>query len=572
MNMKILLLFSIFVILLCACTTAPEIQANYDPATLKFDGERAFAIETELVTRFPDRASGFPNNRLAAEWFKQTLSSLGWECYLDEWEIINYSHPTPLTNAVCRLPGASKREILVIAHRDMAATTIQGADNDGSGSAILMHLAEIFAAEGQLPYTLVFVSTDAEEYGMVGTGRYIQTHPNSSSIVAAFSMDNVGRPYYDAVTMELTGQYRKFGPLWLALTLREAARHAGNAWEVYITALPDQITGQMAPVSFMDEGPLIAAGVPALGIAAHVPPEFREEDYNRWHMPEDNLERQSAATLGNVGRVAEAFIRQLQSMQDFPQESGPYLFFDSSNQVLNGLPLWLIFIAFVAIFFLGSILTGRTSLPDKWRAWRSAIPHFLGLWLPMIAFILLLYLFVASGLILYFYRYPAMTKDPYLTNPRWFVFLLALAGLVFFLLLGRRITRRFSAPPPDPLPWVIKSFSLFVIGLAGVYVLVLNPFSLLFFVPLLFWFLIKGRHGAGKILDVVLFFLGGLMLYALIYFFGFVLLRYNFAFFWYLMNMLAIRMVSFPSMVVICAVIAAGMAMIIEPPRLFPTQ
>ncbi len=115
------------------------------------------------------------------------------------------------------------------------------------------------------PYTLVFVSTDAEELGMVGSGRYVQTHPNPSNIIAGFSLDNVGRPYYDGVTMELTGQYRKFGPLWLALTVREAALHTGNEWKVNITALLDQITGQMAPISFMDEGPLVAAGIPAVG-------------------------------------------------------------------------------------------------------------------------------------------------------------------------------------------------------------------------------------------------------------------------------------------------------------------
>ena len=255
-----------------ACSAAPEVPATYDPASLRFDGEQAFALEGEFVSKFSDRASGLPNNRLAAEWFKERLSSLGWECYLDEWEIINYSQPTPLNNAVCRLPGASEREILVIAHHDQALTTVQGADNDGAGIAMLLHLAEIFAAEGPHPYTLVFVSTDAEEYGMIGSGRYVQTHPTPGDIIAAFSLDNVGRSYYDAVNMEQIGQYRKFGPLWLALAAREAARHSGDGWVVNVTALMDQLTGQMAPVSFMDQGPLVAAGVPALGFTGHTPP------------------------------------------------------------------------------------------------------------------------------------------------------------------------------------------------------------------------------------------------------------------------------------------------------------
>jgi Zn-dependent M28 family amino/carboxypeptidase len=103
-------------------------------------------------------------------------------------------------------------EILVIAHHDQAMTTIQGADNDAAGIAILMHLGEIFSKEKPLPYTLVFVATDAEEYGMIGTGRYIETHPDPKNIIAGFSMDNVGRYYYDGVKMEQVGQYRILAP------------------------------------------------------------------------------------------------------------------------------------------------------------------------------------------------------------------------------------------------------------------------------------------------------------------------------------------------------------------------
>jgi hypothetical protein len=99
-----------------------------------------------------------------------------------------------------------------------------------------------------------------------------------------------------------------------------------------------------------------------------------------------------------------------------------------------------------------------------------------------------------------------------------------------------------------------------------VYLLAINPFSLLFIVPLLFWFLITGRKGFGKILDIVLFLLGGLMLYALIYMFGFLRLHYNFGFLWMLMNMIADQMVSFPSMTVIAAFFASGLAMVVNPP------
>ena len=564
MPTRLIILFFVMILFLTACISVPEIQAGYDPSSLKFDGQLAYDIEEGFVTTFSNRASGMPNNALAAEWILKQMSAAGWDCSIDQWEIINYSKPTLLNNVVCRLPGDSPREILVTAHHDQAPTTIQGADNDGAGIAILLHLAEIFAAEQRLPYTLVYVSTDAEEYGMIGSGRYIQTHPNTENIIAGFSMDNVGRNYYDGVKMEQIGQYRNYGSLWLARSLQQAASHAG-LWPVIIPNVVDQMTGQMAPISFMDQGPIVAAGVPALGIAGRQPPESAGEHYHLWHDPDDTLEYQSASTVGNIGLVAEALIRQLQSMQSFPQEFGPYLYMQDSNQVLRGWPLWLIFIGFTALFFLGSYLIGRASLGEKLKAWMSILPHFLSFWLPLVAFVILLYLFVESGLLLKFHRYPATTKDPYLTQPDWWVFTLALMLLVALLFLGRRIGRRFAGLDHEPSFGIIKSFALFVIGLGAVYILVLNPFSLLFIVPLLFWFLITGRKGWGKILDIVFFLLGGLMLYALIYMFGFLTLRYNFAFLWMLMNMIADQTVSFPTMVVVAAFFAAGLSMVVNP-------
>lgn len=567
MNTRILLLFAIVVLALAACSAAPEMQASYDPASLRFDGQRAYAIENEFVTQFPDRASGMPNNKLAAEWIQTQLSAAGWDCSIDQWEIINYSKPTLLNNVICRLPGESQREILVVAHHDQAPTTIQGADNDGSGIAILLHLAEIFAAEGSHPYTLVFVSTDAEEYGMIGSRRYIQTHSDTETIIAGISMDNLGMFYYQDMDMDMRGQYRNYGPVWLMLAAREAAKAPQITWNLVPKAPLDQVLDQAAPVSFMDEGPMVAAGVPAIGFAGRVPPEYADLHYQLWHDPGDTMEHQSAGTLSQSGLIAEALTRQLLSMDGFPEESGPYLYLDESRQALRGLPLWLIFGGFTGLFFLGSVLVSRPSYSQAVSHWRQVLPHFLGLWLPLLGSIVLLYLFVAVGLMDAFHRYPATSKDPYILNPRWPAIILLLLGLGVFLVIGRLIARRFTRQSELPEFREIKSFALFVVGLSAVYILAINPFSLLFFVPLLFWFLIRGRSGAGKLLDILFFLLGGLMVYALIYFFGFLTLRYNFAMLWYMLNTFSIRMISFPTAAVITAITAAGLSMVVNPAR-----
>ena len=548
------------------CVAAPRIEAAFDPADLKFSAQRAFALETAFVTDFPARHTGTPNSRAAVEWLAAAYTDLGWDCHVDIWDIINYSRPVTLRNVVCTLSGDSEREILVIAHHDQASTTIQGADNDGSGIAILLHMAEIFAAEAPLAHTLVFVSTDAEEYGMLGTDRYIRTHPDPENIVAGLSLDNLGRDYYDGMSMELVGQYRQFSPLWIALTAQEAGRITGGPWNVYMTAFIDQITGQAAPVSFMDQGPLIAAGVPAVGFTGHVPVEFADEHYGLWHDPEDTMEHQSAEVLGRSGLIAEGYVRQLLGMPQVPRESGPYLYFEESGQVLRGLPLWAIFVGFTAVFFAGSVRSGRAPGKPFWTGWRGAMPHFLGLWLPLLGSIVLLYLLVGVGMLDSFPKYPATTKDPYLLNPRWTPIVLFFVGLAAFLYVGRRLAGSRAGNPPGATFRDRKSLSLFVMGLSCLYILAINPFSLLFLLPLLFWFLIRNRKGAGKGLDILFFVLGGFVVYFLIYFFGFVILRYNLLFLWYMLNMFSIRMISFRSAIMITAVIGAGLALVVNPP------
>ena len=552
---------------LAACAPAPEMSAQYDPGEIKFSGEQAFAIEEQFVTSFQNRTSGSAESAAAVIWLQEQFSSRGWNCEIDEWEAVLYSEPATLRNVVCRLPGESDREILVLAHHDIAPTTVQGADNDGSGVAIMLHLAEIFAAEKPLPYTLVFVADDAEEYGMLGSRRYAETHSDPEQIIAGISLDNLGRDYYQDMGLEQVGQFEGFAPVWLPLAAREAAQVTDTDWEVKLIGPIDQVLFEAITISLTDQGPINAAGVPAIGFGGGVPAEFSETHYECWHDPCDNMQLQSADSLLQSGVITEALIRQLLAMDSFPETSTttPYMYFDGSKQVLSGLPLYLIFIGFVSVFFIGSYFTQRESLSEKYRGWLEAIPHFLGLWLPLVASILLLYLLVAVGAMQRFTSYPGTTKDVSQLNPNWLAVILFIAGLAVCFFIGRWLTRRFAGDLTPDFSY-IKSLAFLIIGLISLVILIIDPFALVFFIPVLFWLLIRGRRGAGRILDVVLFLLGGLMIYALIYFFGFLLLRYEFVFLWYFMSAISTGMFSFIDVAAGAAVMAAGLSMIVNPP------
>jgi hypothetical protein len=557
--------FVLVTLILAACAPAPEISTQYDPSEISFPGEQAFAIEEEFVTNHQNRVSGSDESFAAVMWLSEQFSTRGWSCEIDEWESVLYSETATLRNVVCKLPGNSEQEILVLAHHDIAPTTVQGADNDGSGVAILLHLAEIFAAEGTPQHTLVFLVDDAEEYGMLGSRRYVETHPEPEKIIAGISLDNLGRSYYQDMVTELVGQYEGYGPIWIALAAREAAQAADTDWEVILKGPIDQVLNQAITISLTDQGPINAAGVPAIGFGAGYHPEYSDIHHECWHAPCDNMDLQSPASLQQSGIISEALIRQLLAMDAFPEASGPYLYFDGSKQLFSGLPLYLVFLGFVSIFFVGSYFTHRESLGEKFSGWLNALPHFLGLWLPLVASILLLYLFVAIGIMQEFTSYPGTTKDLSQLNPNWMAVILFLLGVIIFFIIGRWLVHRFFGKLTPEFGY-IKSLSFLIIGLISLVILIIDPFALVFFIPILFWFLIRGRSGAGRILDVVFFLLGGLMIYALIYFFGFLILRYEFVFLWYFMSAISTGMFSFVDVAAGAAVMAAGLSMIVKPP------
>jgi hypothetical protein len=68
------------------------------------------------------------------------------------------------------------------------------------------------------------------------------------------------------------------------------------------------------------------------------------------------------------------------------------------------------------------------------------------------------------------------------------------------------------------------------------------------------------------------FLLGGLVVYALFYFFGFVSQHLDFAVLWYMMMMFSIGEVGPLTAVAITAVLAAGLSMLVNPPSLVQVE
>lgn len=105
----------------------------------------------------------------------------------------------------CRPTAAQQHQIdsLIARARRIRAprrdSIMNGADDDGSGTVVLLEIAERFATE-RAARSIIFISHEGEESGLLGS-KWFTDHPTIplGSIVAAHNMDMVGKGHADQV-------------------------------------------------------------------------------------------------------------------------------------------------------------------------------------------------------------------------------------------------------------------------------------------------------------------------------------------------------------------------------------
>jgi hypothetical protein len=113
----------------------------------------------------------------------------------------NIPVPTTITNVIATLKGTASHErfYVVTGHLDSRVTDVlnftadaPGADDDGSGVAVMLELARLFATR-QFPGTLVFATVAGEEQGLYGSAfMAAQMKAVGADVQGMFSNDIVG--------------------------------------------------------------------------------------------------------------------------------------------------------------------------------------------------------------------------------------------------------------------------------------------------------------------------------------------------------------------------------------------
>jgi hypothetical protein len=163
-----------------------------------------------------------------------------------------------------------------------------GADDDASGTAALVEMAEAFSTLEEAPRrSLVFLNVSGEEKGLLGS-RWFTEHPTIpvESIVANVNMDMIARNSPDSI-VAIGQAYSSLGPL----VLRVAAEHPDLGLTVSDDLWPEERFFFRS-----DHFNFARLEIPALFFFAGV-----HEDY---HQPSDELAKLDLDKAARVARLA----------------------------------------------------------------------------------------------------------------------------------------------------------------------------------------------------------------------------------------------------------------------------
>jgi Zn-dependent M28 family amino/carboxypeptidase len=163
-------------------------------------------------------------------------------------------------NVIAETPGGDPNRTVVIgAHLDSVPAG-PGINDNGSGSAGILEVAEVFAAQDRTPRNkLRFMWYGVEELGLVGSTKYVDdlTQDEKDDILAMLNFDMIGSPNFARYVYDGDGTVGPEGPTG-----------SGFIEDVFVDYFASQGLFN-EPTAFdgrSDYGPFIADGIPAGGL------------------------------------------------------------------------------------------------------------------------------------------------------------------------------------------------------------------------------------------------------------------------------------------------------------------
>ena len=187
----------------------------------------------------------------------------------------------PSRNVVAEKTGTGQGVVVLGAHYD-TVPGVQGANDNGSGTAVILAIAEELAGQ-ELPFTVRFIAFGSEESGLRGSAHYVDslTGDERQEIIAMLNLDALG----SGERVEILGD----------VALLDRADDLAQREGIAVTR------GRGQPGSSSDHASFRRVGIPVL--------MFTAPDVSRIHSAEDTLEEVNPDLLRDTVRLAVSLLR-----------------------------------------------------------------------------------------------------------------------------------------------------------------------------------------------------------------------------------------------------------------------
>lgn len=304
--------------------TVPTLTPTPPPANVStsFDGDAAYQLVVEQVLdaegNVRHRVPGTPGNDEVANWIDARMTAMN---YSVSWHHFNATYgceQVPMHNVIAERAGTSGRVVVFAAHYDTRPIAekdanesrrgepIAGANDGGSGVAVLLELARV-AAPGD--DTLRFVFFDGEDGGNY-MGRECTDWILGSTAYNASLSDEERADIRAFVLVDMVGDTGLRLP-WEMFSRNGPGRETQD--RIYAVAHGMGITQFENRTGYQitdDHKPFVDAGVPAVDLIHLIPGDPRVFPATH-HTHDDDLSHVSAESLAAVGRALEVWWREL---------------------------------------------------------------------------------------------------------------------------------------------------------------------------------------------------------------------------------------------------------------------
>ena len=463
-----------------------------------FDVSIAEQLARDLARAYPDRSPGSPGALGAADWLLDQFELYDFERQVDSFTAqIPGRGKVELRNVIAVVPGASRRTIVITAHRDNRGDA-RGTNDNASGTGALIELARSYASVGggtlvqtQPAHTLVFVSTDGGAFGALGAAHFAESSPYRENALAVISLDAIagsGNP-----RLLIGGDTARSPSAALVRTAALRVLEQSGQEPAHDRAIR-QLLDLGFPFTLGEQGPFVSRGIPALTLTTLT-------DGSSQGLSDTGFDAQR---LAEMGRASQNLIGSLDAGLELAQGTTSYVYL--GTRVVRGWALQLVLLTALLPFLIGTV--------DLFaRCRRRRIPL-----VPAVRSLRMRFLFwgFAGALLFVSAKLGALPRGearPLPPESNLYQPSAAVLGLVGVLLLtGWLVTRERLLPRrPARLEETLAghTVALLALGLLALLVVATNPFSLVYLLPSLYaWLWLPQAHAASPLARAVLLVLG----------------------------------------------------------------